>query len=325
MEYTPSFFELDASGIWPGKGKAAPNPYVFSDTIAICVDVAFATNRPLLVSGPPGCGKSVLAPTLADIKEWRYLRHTFTSRTRLEDLTGSIDQVRRLSDAQAAQSGTPLPPLWSYLEPGILWWAFAPESASRRGSSVKEFASFYESRSEDFLPPRPPSTTSTAETGNAVLLLDEIDKAEPDVPNDLLEPLDERAFSVTQGPKIESPRALQTLVIITTNQERELPPAFVRRCVSLHIDAPDKGALVRIAERHYPKAGKKLRESLADTIIKQRAKARHADIRPPSTSEYLDAIEACRTLKVKPDDNDPRWQQIMNSTLIKTNTDGEEQ
>lgn len=316
--YKPKHFRLHPSGVWPGIKKPKIPPYVFTDEIAIAVDVAFATQRPLLVSGPPGSGKSMLAPTLARIKRWRYLDRTFTSRTRLEDLTGELDQVRRLADAQAMAEGEKLPPRWSYLEPGILWWAFRPESALRRGLGQFEV----DALGDDFQPARAPKGPLS---GNAVLLLDEIDKAEPDIPNDLLEPLEERRFTVPQGPEIEAPAKLRYLVVITTNGERELPPAFLRRCISLDLKRPDPNRLANIARQHYPSGDQDLHLAMAERVDELSEQARRLDIRPPSTSEYLDAIEACAKLGVPADPDNTTWQQIVNATLIKEPLDDDEE
>ena len=314
--YSPKNFRLNKSGIWPGNKRLKLPPYVFTDEITIAVDVAFATNRPLLVSGPPGSGKSILAPTLAAIKRWRFLHYTFTSRTRLEDLTGDLDQLRRLSDAQAIGRNEQLPPKWSYLEPGILWWAFNPYSASLRGADEDAIKSL----GPKFQPPEAPEGK---QSGSAVLLFDEIDKAEPDIPNDLLEPLDKRRFTVPQGPTIEASSGLKLLVIITTNGERELPPAFLRRCINLTLVDPDHQRLIAIAKQHFRDGDPELHEAVAEKIIEQRETARSLDMRAPSTGEFLDAIVACRELGIKPDPQDEVWQQIASVTLVKETPDSE--
>lgn len=309
--YRPKHFTLPPDAVWPGKDEFSP--YVFNDDIAIAADVAFATRRPLLVSGPPGSGKSLLAPTLAALKAWRYLHYTFTSRSRLEDLTGDIDHLRRLNDAQAAQRGQSLPPRWTYLQPGILWWAFDATGASHLGASAEEREE--QQRQGHFHPPRPPGTGSSQR--DVVVLLDEIDKAEPDLPNDLLEPLDRQRFQVPQGPDVKAEAGLNYLVVITTNGERELPPAFLRRCVSLTLQDPTEDRLVLIAARHFPQGLETLHREVAKRLIEQRDRARALDLRPPSTSEYLDAIRACADFAIEPDPADRVWQQIAQATLVK--------
>jgi MoxR-like ATPase len=175
-----------------------------------------------------------------------------------------------------------------------------------------------------FEAPRPPPATGPRE-GDVVVLLDEIDKAEPDLPNDLLEPLDRRRFQVPQGPEVEAEAGLKYLVVITTNGERELPPAFLRRCVSLVLKDPDEDRLVAIAARHFPAGQETLHRGVAQRLIEHRQRARTLDLRPPSTSEYLDAIRACADFEIEPDPEDRVWQQIAQATLAKTGLEDEQE
>ena len=120
MSYQPTHFDqLPASRVLT-KRKGV-EPYVFSDEIVLAVDVALATDRPLLVSGSPGAGKSRLADAIAVVQGWNLLGVTVTSRTRLESLTAEVDQLRRLNDAQARTSESELRPDAYYLKPGIFW------------------------------------------------------------------------------------------------------------------------------------------------------------------------------------------------------------
>ena len=107
--------------------------YVTSQDVNLAVDVALATGRPLLVRGEPGSGKSTLAPFVAKDRLWRYYEHVVTSRTQATDLLWSFDSVRRLADAQTLPRGARLDD-FRYVEPGVLWWAFAPVSAASRGA-----------------------------------------------------------------------------------------------------------------------------------------------------------------------------------------------
>jgi hypothetical protein len=132
MSYQPTHFDrLPADRVL--SKRADVDPYVFSEDIVIAVDVALATNRPLLVSGNPGSGKSRLADAIAAVQGWNLLGKTMTSRTRLESLTADVDQLRRFNDAQARGNDAELKPDAYYLNPGLFWWAFQPETARLRG------------------------------------------------------------------------------------------------------------------------------------------------------------------------------------------------
>lgn len=305
MEYQPKHFELPECGVWPGDGIT--QPYVLNDDITVAVDVALATQRPLLIAGPPGSGKSTLAATMAALLGgWRYLRHTLTSRSRLEDLTGQVDQLERLHDAHLPGA---LKPDWAYLKPGLLWWAFSPRSAKRRGAAAEQLQKVDPRVAKSKL------STETVANTDAVILLDEIDKAEPDLPNDLLEALDLRRFQVPHGPVVEAPKHMKLLVMITTNGERDLPPAFLRRCVALRLDHPDPAALQLIGHFHFRDAPEELVVALAEKVVSLREEAIARDRRPPSTSEYLDALGACMNLGITP--AHPRWRHIEDTALIK--------
>ena len=135
MSYRPTHFDrLPADYVLKKSEKV--DPYVFSEDIAIAVDVALATGRPLLVSGNPGSGKSRLADAVAAVQGWSLLTKTMTSRTRLESLTVEVDQLRRLNDAQARGEGSGMKPDAYYLNPGLFWWAFRPESAGASRAST---------------------------------------------------------------------------------------------------------------------------------------------------------------------------------------------
>jgi MoxR-like ATPase len=266
----------------------------------------------LLVSGDPGTGKSTLARVMADILDRRYLSMVITSRTLLEHLTGDVDALKRLHHAQSAQPGQKPLPDWAYRIPGILWWAYNPESAARQGVDPTEYQRFLQKKDPRYDPPRNPAEAG-GET-NVVLLLDEIDKADPDVPNDLLEPMDRRRFHLF-GDEVSAPDTLEMLTMITTNGERELPPAFLRRCVTLRLKEVEKEHLVTVAKNHHGEADEPLYQAVAEKVMELRDQARSRDVRPPSTGEFLDSVRACKKLGLTP--KSKIWKRVAESTLIK--------
>lgn len=309
MNYNPTFFDrLPATGVL--KARKGIQPYVFTEEIAIGIDVALATERPLLISGKPGCWKSQLAQAVAEVQGWNFLSRTITSRTRLEELTVEMDYLRRLNDAQVRGDSSSLKPDKAYYKPGIFWWAFDPETAIDQLRQMTDAENL--KKSVGF----PGSEKLNA--GGVVLLIDEIDKAEPDLPNDLLEPLDRKSFSLPDGRKIEAKDGLKRLTLITTNGERELPQAFLRRCVTLELGEPDKKALIRIASFHFPEGNTDRIEAIAGRIITFREEASNQRRRPPGTGEFLDAIRACEALKIEVSDNPKsEWMKINNAILQK--------
>ncbi len=297
--YEPKLFKVP-----PPNAKDGASPYVFNDEILVAVDVALASRRPLLVTGQPGVGKSTLARAIASGLDCRFLSMTVTSRTRLENLQADVDSLQRLADAQIASKTGKMPPDWAYLRPGVLWWAFNRKTAALRGATAADVQQAADLAPAALIDP------SQGNSGNedVVVLLDEIDKADPDLPNDLLEPLDRRRFSLTLAdrPAVEAPENLNVLLVMTSNGERELPPAFLRRCVVLEIPEPLSRAaktgtvtLEDIAESHFPsptKAFSKLIGEVADEVDALRREAPAAGRRAPSVAEYLDTLRALQKI-----------------------------
>jgi MoxR-like ATPase len=313
--------------------------YVMPPDLDLAVRVALASGRPLLLRGKPGSGKSTLAPFVARVRGWRFYSFVVTSQTRARDLLWTFDGVRRLADAQTGQV---VRDAGHYVEPGPLWWALAPASAARHvtsqtgarpgrwshGHQVSRVAA----RRHHEHPLMKANQGRSPD--HSVLLIDEIDKADPDVPNGLLEPLSSNGFTIVESRKrvdieqatgsIERQAPFQrNLVIVTTNEERELPQAFLRRCVIAELTPPDtEDAFVAIARAHLRTRLSAvtpddllLARELATALLDARAEARAEGIREPSTAEYLDALWACRSLKVKV--NDDRWNAVRKLTLLK--------
>jgi MoxR-like ATPase len=302
--------------------------YVMPDDLEFAVKVALATGRPLLLRGMPGSGKSSLAPFIARLRGWRYYEHVVTYRTQPRELLWSFDSVRRLGDAQVAGRTGERPDDAAYIQPGVLWWALAPRSARRRGR-----------REDAEIPdpcPDPSEDNRDRSPDHAVVLIDEIDKADPDVPNSLLVPLGLHKFLVTEiGEEIRTERpdpamrpaaedAVEThhLVIFTTNEERELPQALLRRCVVHELPAHGRDMLISIAKEHmrtWPGGltpqDEELAEEVADKLVQVREEADRRDVRRPSTAEYLDALRACRTLNILPGGDE--WEMLTRNVLLK--------
>ena len=293
--------------------------YVLDPDVAFAVEVALATGRPLLLRGEPGSGKSSLPAFVARDRNWRYYEHVVTSRTTSRDLLWSFDAVRRLADAQIRKHGEELNDV-DYVEPGVLWWAFSPESARRRGADDIGTSA----------PATDPNPDNAARSPtHAVVLIDEIDKADPDMPNGILVPLGSSEFQVAETRTLvrhangaDDRSRVQHLVVITTNEERELPQAFLRRCVVAWLPSPTVKHLTEVAELHLntyegtaDEPDLALASQLAYELMKAREEAEKSGIRKPSTAEYLDAFQALRRLHVAVGSTD--WESLRALTLIK--------
>lgn len=259
--------------------------YVYhDDDIKLAVNVALVTGRPLLVSGPSGCGKSSLALNIALNLQRRYYEYVVTGDSESRDLIFKFDAVRRLNDATAKK----IQKAQIYVEPGPLWWALDRQSARQRGKAR-------ELKATDWA--NDPSPTPGKD---AVVLIDEIDKAEPDFPNNLLVPLGSLIFSVSPTGFVLS-GGRTPLVIITNNAERELPIPFLRRCVALTLPELTEAKLIEIARAHFKP------EEHDDDLFEAVAKHVTALVKDQSieganrrlsAAEYLDTVRACRDLRI---------------------------
>jgi MoxR-like ATPase len=223
--------------------------YVAGDDLKIAVNAAIALERPLLVKGEPGTGKTVLAEEIAKALNAPLLQWHIKSTTKAAQGLYEYDAVSRLRDSQL---GDPkVSDISNYIRRGKLWEAF---------TSVE----------------RP------------VLLIDEIDKADIEFPNDLLLELDRMEFHVYEtGETIKA--AKRPVVIITSNNEKELPDAFLRRCFFHYIRFPDGATLQQIIDVHYPG----IKKQLVSEALKIFFAVRDAPglKKKPSTSELLDWLK----------------------------------
>jgi MoxR-like ATPase len=267
--------------------------YIYAGDVVLAVNLALATGRPLLVRGPSGTGKSSLARDIAARTGRMLVEVHMTSRTETQDLLWQFDAIRRLQDAQINRLREDA----AYVRPGPFWTAFDPASAAAQQAV--------------FAGDDAPAPASLPTGEGAVLLIDEIDKADPDVPNNLLAVLGNLAFPVEPlGQVVTCTRA--PLVVITTNEEREMPAAFLRRCIELVIAFPDAGQLEAIARAHFPDYDPATIARLAALAIETMASERSG----VSTAEFLDLVQACASLGIGI--GDPAFAQVIEATLAKS-------
>ena len=267
---------LDPCGTWPKSVHRFDK-----DTVSALLS-AEAAGRPLLLRGLPGTGKSQVARAAAAAVSPRrlFVSIVIDGRTEAQDLLWRYDAVGRLSDAHAGGAGAR--PAEDYLSPGPLWWAYNWTKANTQWEKRKHGDK-----------PDLPSDEWKSEHGT-VLLIDEIDKADPDLPNAFLEVLGNQSFSVPiLGQRVvrgETP----PLVIITTNEERELPPAFLRRCF-VHVLKPPTD-MTTYGELHLKRRGlnsfSKVLEEAAALIRQDQQRAKQMAAYAPGLAEYLDLVIA---------------------------------
>jgi len=228
------------------EGTAA---YVATDELKLAVNAAIVLQRPLLIKGEPGTGKTLLAEQVAAALSAPLIEWHIKSTTKAQHGLYEYDAVSRLRDSQLGDAR--VGDIRNYIMPGKLWEAFQSEQ-------------------------------------RAVLLIDEIDKADIEFPNDLLRELDRMDFFVYETR--ETIRAIhRPIVIITSNNEKELPDAFLRRCFFHYIRFPDAETLSRIVDVHFPK----LKRDLVNEALQAFFGLREVPglKKKPSTSELLDWIK----------------------------------
>ena len=251
-----------------GKMRFEGTPdYVATDDLRIAVNAAIVLERPLLVKGEPGTGKTVLAREIARALDAPMIEWHIKSTTKAHQGLYEYDAVARLRDSQLGD--TRVHDIANYIRRGKLWEAFTHEK-------------------------RP------------VLLIDEIDKADIEFPNDLLQELDRMEFHVYEtGETVKAER--RPIVIITSNNEKELPDAFLRRCFFHYIRFPDAETMQAIVDVHFPGIKKKLVNEALNIFFEIREVPGLR--KKPSTSELLDWLKLLLNEDVSPEtlcERDPR-------------------
>lgn len=277
--------------------------HIFDGQSIYAINAALASGRPLLVRGEPGVGKSQLAHAAARQLGRVFLQCVVDIQTEAEDLLWRFNSVRRLAEAQIAgafarwladefekslREWEAKLALSRFIHPGPLWWAFDWKDA--KAQAIEAQSSI-------------PSVESYADPARGVvLLIDEIDKAEADVPNGLLEALGAGQFKPSGRVSPVKSQHPHPLVVITTNEERALPNAFIRRCLVLNMELPqDEKELIRLlvkrGARHFPEIDVDVLKSAAGQLALDRRSAIEQGLRPlPGQAEYMDLLRALQNL-----------------------------
>ena len=298
----------------PEQGPWPKSVHRFDADTAAALRAAEAAERPLLIRGDPGTGKSQTARAAAAAAGRLFVSVTIDGRTEAADLLWQHDAVARLADAT---SGKGAGPAGDYLSPGPLWWAYDWSSADDQ----------WQVRSQGERPEAPDGWRR--ETGT-VLLIDEIDKADPDLPNAFLELLGNRGFTVPLLGRRVIRGARPPLVVITTNEERELPNAFLRRCLvrTLRLPEPLAPWLVGMGRLHLERLGLAERcfdavlAAAADLLLGDRRKAEQNQRYAPGLAEYLDLVIAVARLEQSEPGQQDLLRKLAGFTLRKSDDDG---
>ena len=223
--------------------------YVATDDLKIAVNASITLERPLLVKGEPGTGKTELAKQIAQSLNLNIIEWNIKSTTKAQQGLYEYDAVTRLRDSQLGDKR--VKDVKNYIKKGKLWEAFEAQE-------------------------------------KVVLLIDEIDKADIEFPNDLLQEIDKMEFHVYETNEVIKAEN-RPIVIITSNNEKELPDAFLRRCFFHYIQFPDRDTMNKIVTVHYPKIKKKLVSEALEIFFDLRKIPGLK--KKPSTSELIDWLK----------------------------------
>lgn len=306
--------KLPSFGSWP---EAI---HQFDDDSIHALKAALAARRPLLLRGDPGTGKSQLARAAAFVLKRMFVYDVVNAHTESQDLLYRFDAVGRLAEAQSLQGlelsseqRSKILDSKRFISPGPLWWALSYQTAIE----------VYQKSQYQLNCPEIPIDWQPQH--GSVVLIDEIDKANAELPNGLLEILGNNAVTIpwlqtTLGGNDSVP----PLVVITTNEERELPAAFVRRCLVLNLALPedDDKFMALMVERgglHFgEKCSPRIRELAAEQLLKDRKLARDKGVVTlPGQAEYLDMLRALAVLGENAEKQEAMLNKIAKFALCK--------
>ncbi|MGN7613584.1 AAA family ATPase [Magnetococcales bacterium HHB-1] len=307
MSIKPISYQAGDHLSYPAENGLPELYHLFDKEEIEAINTALAAERPLLVRGEPGIGKSQFSYAAAIALNRAFLPFVVNNRTEATDLQWHFDAVSRLAEAQIqgafrAKSDESYEREYkkqrqkldviNFVYPRTLWWAFDWSGA------------------ENLARQTPPQRSICNPEQGCVVLIDEIDKAESDLPNGLLEALGAGHFYPPGRSQPVIMKGVKPLIIITTNEERVLPDAFLRRCLVLHKYLPNdpqelKDYLIKRAEVHFPSTEERITSpqlfgEAAERLIEDRQFAQTHSLRPlPGQAEYLDMIRAAINLAPK--------------------------